>query len=154
LHSDQRTTEDDVTNEENTANIRATERGTMRQKLFVLGSLLMAMIVGPALPAMAQGESAIHGTVKARADGSALPDAVVELQGGALSMPMTTTTTTEGQFAFPRLVPGDYTVTVTHASFQVERYRLSPSGLCAGCGRRNSVCILARLDASHCRNAG
>ena len=74
---------------------------------------------------MAQGESAIHGTVKARADGSALPGAIVELQGAAVSSAMKTTTTTDGHFAFPRLVPGDYMLTVTHASFQDERYRLS-----------------------------
>ena len=38
---------------------------------------------------------------------------------------MTTTTTAEGQFAFPRLVPGDYILAVTLAGFQDERYRLS-----------------------------
>jgi outer membrane receptor protein involved in Fe transport len=38
---------------------------------------------------------------------------------------MRTTTTSDGHFAFPRLVPGDYALTVTHASFQQERYQLS-----------------------------
>ena len=50
---------------------------------------------------------------------------IVELLGAAVSLAMKTTTTTEGQFAFPRLVPGDYLLTVTHPSFQDERYRLS-----------------------------
>ena len=97
----------------------------MRRKFFTVASLVIAMIVGATLPAMAQGESAIHGTVKARADGSALPGAIVELLGAAVSLAMKTTTTTDGQFAFPRLVPGDYMLTVTHPSFQDERYRLS-----------------------------
>ena len=95
------------------------------RKLFAAVSLAIALILGAAVPTSAQGDSAIHGIVKARADGSALPGAVVELQGDALSSAMTTTTTAEGQFAFPRLVPGDYMLTVTHASFQDERYRLS-----------------------------
>ena len=95
------------------------------RKLFAAVSLAIVLILGAAVPTSAQGESAIHGIVKARADGSALPGAVVELQGAALSSAMTTTTTAEGQFAFPRLVPGDYMLTVTHASFQDERYRLS-----------------------------
>ena len=44
----------------------------MRQ-LFVAVSLVVALILGAAVPISAQGESAIHGTVTARADGSALP---------------------------------------------------------------------------------
>ena len=95
------------------------------RKLFMAVPLAIVLILGAAVPTSAQGESAIHGIVKARADGSALPGAVVELQGDALSSAMTTTTTVEGQFAFLRLVPGDYMLTVTLASFQDERYRLS-----------------------------
>ena len=95
------------------------------RKRFAAVSLAIVLMLGAAVPTSAQGDSAIHGIVKARADRSALPGAVVELQGDALSSAMTTTTTAEGQFAFPRLVPGDYMLTVTHASFQDERYRLS-----------------------------
>ena len=141
------------------------------RKLFIAVSIAIVLILGAVVPARAQGESAIHGIVKARADGSALPGAVVELQGVALSSAMTTTTTTEGQFAFPRLVPGDYMLTVTHASFQDERYRLSlkprevqtlelalglaaGSGIGAGRSGRHSVCVLSGVDASHCRTAG
>ena len=95
------------------------------RKLFMAVSLAIVLMLGAAVPTSAQGESAIHGNVKARADGSSLPGAVVELQGAALPSAMTTTTTAEGQFAFPRLVPGEYMLTVTLASFQDERYRLS-----------------------------
>jgi hypothetical protein len=42
-----------------------------------------------------------------------------------LASAIQTTTTLEGHFSFPRLVPGDYVLTVTHASFQDEQYRLS-----------------------------
>ena len=94
-------------------------------KLLTAMPLVIVFILVAAVSTSAQGESAIHGIVKARADGSVLPGAVVELQGDALSSAMTTMTTTEGQFAFPRLVPGDYLLTVTHASFRDERYRLS-----------------------------
>ena len=47
------------------------------------------------VPTSAQGESAIRGIVKARADGSALPGPVVEIQGDALSSAMTTTARAE-----------------------------------------------------------
>ena len=95
------------------------------RKLFAGVWLAIVLILGAAVPTSAQGESAIHGNVTARADGSALAGAVVQLQGGAVSSAMTTTTTVEGQFAFLRLVPGDYVLTVALANFQDERYRLS-----------------------------
>ena len=66
-------------------------RGDVR-KLFTAASLAIALILGAAVPTSAQGEGAIHGIVKTRADGSTLPGAVVELQGNALSSAMTTTT--------------------------------------------------------------
>ena len=43
----------------------------MRKFLMAL-SLVIVIILGAAVPPSAQGESAIHGIVKARADGSAL----------------------------------------------------------------------------------
>ena len=54
------------------------------RKPFLAVSLVIVIILGGAVATSAQGESAIHGVVKARADGSALPGAVVELQGAAL----------------------------------------------------------------------
>ncbi len=141
------------------------------RKLLTAVSLAIVIILGAAVPTSAQGDSAVHGLVKARADGSALPGAVVELQGDALSSAMTTTTTAEGQFAFPRLVPGDYMLTVTHANFQDERYRLSlkpreVQTLELALALRpvqesvqvvadaHSVCVLSGVDASHRRTAG
>jgi outer membrane receptor protein involved in Fe transport len=97
----------------------------MDRKLFVVARLTLAVVVGSAAPVLAQGEGAVHGTVAAQATGSALPGATVELQGAALPAPMKVTTSADGQFAFPRLVPGDYTLTITHAGFQEEQYQLS-----------------------------
>jgi len=74
---------------------------------------------------LAQGEAAIHGTVTARADGSAVPGAAVQLQSGALAAAMKTTTAADGQFVFSRLAPADYVLIVTHAGFGEQRYQLS-----------------------------
>jgi outer membrane receptor protein involved in Fe transport len=97
----------------------------MHQRLFVVVLWVSAIVLGASTPSLAQGEGAIHGTVTARADGSPLPGATVELQSAVLSAPMKTTTTTDGHFAFPRLVPADYVLAIAHAGFQEERYRLS-----------------------------
>ncbi|MGH9255239.1 MAG: TonB-dependent receptor [Vicinamibacterales bacterium] len=97
----------------------------MHERLVKVVLFVIALALGVATPALAQGEGAIHGTVTAQADGSVLPGAVVELQGAALPAPLRMTTTPDGHFAFPRLVPGDYVLAVTHASFREERYRLS-----------------------------
>jgi outer membrane receptor protein involved in Fe transport len=74
---------------------------------------------------LAQGEAAIHGTVTARADGSLLPGAIVKLQGAALPTPLQATTGADGRFVFARLAPADYMLTVAHADFSEQRYRLS-----------------------------
>jgi outer membrane receptor protein involved in Fe transport len=95
------------------------------QKLLMIVLFVIATVLGATTPSLAQGEGAIHGTVTARADGSALPGAVVELQGAVLSAPMKATTTPDGHFAFPRLLPGDYSIAIAHASFREERYQLS-----------------------------
>jgi outer membrane receptor protein involved in Fe transport len=73
----------------------------------------------------AQGEAAIHGTVTAKADRSALPGATIELQSAVLPAPVTSTTTADGHFVFQRLVPADYTLTVTLASFREQKYRIT-----------------------------
>lgn len=83
-----------------------------------------AIVLATAPSALAQGEGAIHGTVTARADGSAVSGAMVELQSGALVAPLKTTTTAEGRFSFPRLVPADYMLIITDGKFQEGRYRI------------------------------
>ena len=97
----------------------------MHRKFFKVVLFVIAIALSAAAPARAQGEGAIHGTVTAQEDRSALPGAILELQSAALPAPLKTTTSTDGQFVFPRLVPGDYVLTITHASFREERHRLS-----------------------------
>jgi len=74
---------------------------------------------------LAQGEAAVHGTVTASADGSAVPGAIVQMQGGGLPVVMKATTTADGQFVFSRVAPADYVLTITHADFSERRYQLS-----------------------------
>jgi outer membrane receptor protein involved in Fe transport len=97
----------------------------MRQEVFGVVLFVIAIALGAAAPALAQGEGAIHGTVTAQEDRSALPGAILELQSGALPAPLKATTSADGHFAFARLVPGDYMLTITHASFREERHRLA-----------------------------
>jgi hypothetical protein len=91
----------------------------------IVGSFAIAMILGIAAPALAQGEGAVHGTVTAQADGSPVSGAVVALQGRVLAAPLTRTTTADGRFAFPLLAPGEYVLTVRHGSFREARHRIS-----------------------------
>src|SRR5688572_11687537 len=74
---------------------------------------------------LAQGEAAIHGTVTAQADGSAVPGAIVRLQGTGLRAPLNATTGPDGHFVFARLAPADYVLTVTRTDFSEQQYRLS-----------------------------
>jgi outer membrane receptor protein involved in Fe transport len=99
--------------------------GNMRQQSFYRVICAIAFLLSAAGPAYAQADGAINGAVTAEADGSGVPDAVVELQGVLLSSPLRITTTVDGHFVFPRLVPGDYVLTVSHASFQGRQFRLS-----------------------------
>lgn len=97
----------------------------MCQRLFHPVLLGIAFVLGGVAPAFGQTDGAISGAVTAEADGSVLSGAIVELQTAALATPLEATTTTDGHFAFPRLVPGDYVLTVSHTSFQEKRFRLS-----------------------------
>jgi len=90
------------------------------RSLFVLG---VCLAVAPRVSA--QGEAAIHGTVTARADGSALAGAIVQLEGAALPVPVQATTSADGHFAFARLAPADYVLIVTRTDFSEQRYRIS-----------------------------
>jgi outer membrane receptor for ferrienterochelin and colicins len=76
-------------------------------------------------PAYAQGEGALYGQVVARADGTSTPGAVVRLEGTALIEPLENRTAADGRFAFSRLVPGEYLLSVHHENFQPEQYRVT-----------------------------
>src|SRR5689334_4141913 len=97
----------------------------MSFRLVVRCCLVLAVCVLTSNRVLAQGDAAIHGTVTARADGSAVAGAIVQLQGSALPMAMRTTTAADGQFVFSRLAPADYVLIVTHADFGEQRYKVS-----------------------------
>jgi hypothetical protein len=90
---------------------------------------------------LAQGEAAVHGTVTASADGSAVPGAIVQLPGSGLPVVMKTTTTANGQFVFARLAPAEYVLTVTHADI------VTKSGFTLG--NRGSVSLGAGTAQRH-----
>lgn len=97
----------------------------MTIRLVVRCVCVLVVCLGTTARVMAQGEAAVHGTVTAKADGSALSGAVVELRSVALHAALKTTTAPDGHFAFARLIPAEYVVIVTHADFSEQRYRLS-----------------------------
>src|SRR5438876_771297 len=72
-----------------------------------------------------QSESAIYGTVAAKADGSVLPNSAVRIQSEATSTVLTTTTGSDGRFTFTALVPGQYMIAVSHENFQEQALRLT-----------------------------
>src|SRR5207237_6530954 len=61
----------------------------------------------------------------AKADRSLLPNADVEVSGLALSTPLRTKSADDGHFSFQRLIPGLYTVTVSHDGFQEHKVDLA-----------------------------
>ncbi|MBI4464379.1 MAG: TonB-dependent receptor, partial [Acidobacteria bacterium] len=71
--------------------------------------------------AQAQGEGALHGVVVAKADGSALPDTAVKLEGVSIPATLQTTTADDGHFGFQRLIPGDYMLVVSRQDFAEEK---------------------------------
>src|SRR5439155_11893092 len=78
--------------------------------------------------ALAQSDGALRGVVTAKADNSLLPGADVQLESRLLTEPLRTKSGDAGEFAFRRLVPGEYTVVVSHDSFQEQaiRFTLKP----------------------------
>ncbi len=86
--------------------------------------LLLSILIIPAT-LFAQGEGAIHGAVVAIADDSMIPGANVSLRSISLDESTEVRTGADGHFGFQRLVPGGYTLTVTHGSFLTETYQLT-----------------------------
>src|SRR5437016_10969928 len=72
-----------------------------------------------------QSESAIYGTVAAKADSSVLPYSTVRAEGGPASTVLTTTTGPDGRFTFTGLVPGQSTIAVSHENFPEQTLRLT-----------------------------
>ena len=85
--------------------------------LLVLGGLLLTPVPGSAQIVT----GALRGVVT-DASGAVLPGVTVELAGPALiGGPKTAVTDEKGQYRFPNLAPGQYTVTASLAGFQTTR---------------------------------
>lgn len=78
---------------------------------------LLAMIALFALPAEARQTGSIAGKVTA-SDGSALPGVTVEARSNVLPSPRVVVTESNGEYRFPSLPPGTYTVTFTLSGMQ------------------------------------
>jgi hypothetical protein len=102
---------------------------------------ILAQAQQPAAPAQEKGTGIIVGQI-VDARGSAVPDAIVTLQGGLQPIALTTTnraipggprstrTTNEGHFAFFDLTPGTYALDVSKPGFIAGAYgRVRPGGL-------------------------
>jgi hypothetical protein len=88
------------------------------QEFRLLDVLLVAvmLILSAKLNAQTAVDGAVAGTVADRS-GAALPSAQVEIHNTATSAVSTASTDSSGYFRAERLVPGDYTITVTAAGF-------------------------------------
>src|SRR5579864_2275314 len=90
-------------------------------KLFVrsaLAGLLVLFAVVSAIPAA--GQTSNTGTVLGTVTdpgGAVVPDATVELTNTATNETKTITTNSSGQYAFPNVAPGAYTLKFTKAGF-------------------------------------
>ncbi|MGB7759690.1 MAG: carboxypeptidase-like regulatory domain-containing protein, partial [Bryobacteraceae bacterium] len=87
----------------------------MRNVRIVIGALIA--IAALSICAFAQNSGSITGTIK-DAQGGVIPGAAVVAVDQATALHQTTTTSTEGNFIFPELPPGTYTVTVEVKGFK------------------------------------
>jgi outer membrane receptor for ferrienterochelin and colicin len=89
-------------------------------------SIWVLLIFAPSL--FAQSEGTLRGVVTAKADGSALSNATIELEGKALIAPLRIMSNADGHFSFQQLVPGQYTLIASYNGFQNEaiQFTLKP----------------------------
>src|SRR5437762_7412461 len=63
----------------------------------------------------------INGTI-ADQNGAAVPGATIKIEQSATGLALSATSSDSGDFAFPDLQPGIYTITISHAGFQTKKY--------------------------------
>jgi hypothetical protein len=92
----------------------------MRQRL-ILAFAVLAFVMGSICPRAAQAQTAasstIVGTVTDQSN-AAIPSATIKLTNVATGVSLTTTANGSGQYTFPTVTPGTYTVTVTKSGFK------------------------------------
>jgi hypothetical protein len=84
-------------------------------------SISLCLLVSCSISLYAQSEATLRGTVRARADGSVLSNAAARLEGATSLQAFTGP---DGVFSFQRLVPGPYTVVISHAGFAETRQQI------------------------------
>lgn len=93
----------------------------MRQRLVLIVVALLGLAAGLVLPRAAQAQtsasSTIVGTVTDQSN-AAIPGAAVKITNVATGASLTTTANDSGQYTFPTVTPGTYTVTVTKSGFK------------------------------------
>jgi hypothetical protein len=77
-------------------------------------TLVLSLLLLAAPMALAQQTGSVSGTVTST-DGASLPGVTVEARSNVLPQPRVTVTSENGEYRFPSLVPGTYTVTYTLA---------------------------------------
>src|SRR5580765_1784252 len=82
---------------------------SLRPLLRLLRPFPILFLVLSAVPALAQQTGSINGKVTA-SDGSPLPGVTVEARSDVLPGPRVTVTNSRGEYRFPTLPPGTYTV--------------------------------------------
>src|SRR3954454_14867548 len=90
----------------------------MRRFVSLVGSALALYLVALAAPADAQD---FRGTITGRisdTQGARLPGATITAIHVETNVPSTTTTTSEGNYTIPYLMPGHYTLTVELSGFK------------------------------------
>ncbi len=92
------------------------------KRLFIRSLVFLSMFSGIYPLLYAQGEAAIYGKVTAQADGSAIPDTFIQLEGTGMPTAATAVSGADGRFTFRGLVPGPYTLSASGEGFQ--RYAL------------------------------
>ena len=89
---------------------------SMRKLLRGLMGLVLVAILTAALPAWAQTTGVINGVVSDKSSGL-LPGVVVSARNTASGAARTATTNSAGEYSFPALSPGDYSLTFTAQGF-------------------------------------
>ena len=84
-------------------------------------AIAVCLLVVPEVALAQTNRGTIAGSV-ADPNGAAIPDATVKLEQKTTGLTQTVTTSTSGDFNFPDLAAGQYTVTVSHAGFQTQQF--------------------------------
>src|SRR5437762_10394426 len=95
---------------------QAKSTGTLRKILSVLFCTLL-LSLGASLVFAQENTGAIQGTVK-DATGAAIPGAKVTASSPTLVRPLDVTTDSEGNYLFPKVPAGIYTISVTQSGFK------------------------------------